>query len=545
MTKPFVSRDVTEVALRLCEGTATPRALTVAILLRYEEWDQLVSLQCDPGMYSSPQSYYSDVVVTDFFRKVEDLPTSFDRKAVALENFWKSERECYRTNRFLHRFLPESEFLQDSNEVAIAEFITRCRKNMRTILGPCPVKIDGKFGPGATYADKGQYTTVPDKMSSCPTFTSASLSFLPSWSKTMWARACSEAGRDLIVVKGNRFTTVPKDCRKDRGICVEPSVNLFFQLGVGRVLKRALRKAGIDLTSAQDIHKQVACEASKQGHLSTLDLSNASDTICSNLVKLLLPTDWYQVLHELRSPFTLVEGKQVFLEKFSSMGNGYTFELETAIFYCICKTAVESDGCEAIPHRNVFVYGDDMIVPTDSAPSVIAALRFFGFSLNSEKSFVSGPFRESCGGDYFDGMDVRPFHLKELPHEPQHYIALANGLWRLGHKDPSHPGLHPRFLRAWFCVLDAIPSNIRRCRGPADLGDLVITDEETRWNTRWRSSIRYVRVYRPHKHRKVKWSLFEPLVVLAGATYGCGWGNGGVTPRDSVISHKVGWSAYS
>lgn len=545
MTRPFVSHDVVEIVLRLCEDTATPRALSVAILARYREWDQLVRLTVDPRDYTNPMAYYRDVVVTDFLRKVEDLPTSIDKKAVAEEVFFNCEKSCAASNARLFRFLPAHEYLNEPGDGHIADFLSAVRKKLAGVLGRLPDRIDGKFGPGATFADKGQYTTIPDKMSSCPTLTSDAKVFIPHWGETKWAQAHYARRGVLSEVRGNRFTTVPKDCTKDRGIAIEPSLNLFYQLGIGGLLKRRLLKAGLNLKDAQIIHRRVACEASNNGQFCTLDLSNASDTICTNLVKLVIPEVWADVLFALRSPYTLVKGKWVRLEKFSSMGNGFTFELETLIFFGIAAVCMERLGCEAVPHENIFVYGDDIIVPTHCAKDVIAALEFFGFSLNKKKSFVDGGFRESCGGDFFEGVNVRPFHLKKLPKEPHDFISMANGVRQLGLKNPRCFSHRNRYLRTWFRILDAIPSNIRRCRGPEDLGDIVIHDDEQRWNHRWRSSRRYIRVWRPHKHRKVMWNLFDPDVILAGALYGCGWGQGGVTPRDSVLSYKMGWSCYS
>jgi hypothetical protein len=109
--------------------------------------------------------------------------------------------------------------------------------------------------------------------------------------------------------------------------------------------------------------------------------------------------------------------------------------------------------------------------------------------------------------------------------------------------------------RAWLYATDQIPVPIRKCRGPKDLGDIVIHhDDSNTWTVRVRSSIRYVRVYRPARLRSVPYRLFDPDVVLACATYGCGtdepkvfglkpipWHRVGVTPRDAVLGYKVGW----
>jgi hypothetical protein len=353
----------------------------------------------------------------------------------------------------------------------------------------------------------------------------------------MWAKACASSGKEVSFVPGNRFTTVPKDCEKDRGIAIEPSINVFYQLGYGRVIRRRLKDSGIDLTNGQDIHRRLAREASIRGHLVTLDLSNASDTICRNLVKLLLPRKWFTVLNDLRSKKTEFRGRWHVLEKFSSMGNGFTFELETLIFLGLLLGLSRSDH-KLLPGKNVFVYGDDIILPSEYSKDVVPMLSFFGLTVNKRKTFVDGPFRESCGGDYFLGEDVRPYFLKELPNEPQQLISMANGIRALA-KDSK---VRSRVIaRAWLCILDALPSNIRSLRGPSDLGDLCVHDDEERWQFRWRHGIRYIKVYRPARYRKVSWSNFRPDVTLASAVYGVPWGNGGIIPRNSLASYKIGW----
>jgi len=540
-------QQVKEVALRLFEGLASPVSLKAASLLRNGEWDQLAECKIDPRQYIEPESYWRDASAVGLLRKLEELPTSFDRKAVAEQGFLDNEATCLRTNRRLFPYLNPQ--LYADCEEGVTLFIRRTRKIIADILGRPPEHFDGRFGPGATYGDRGRLTTVPDKMSSKPTLTSDAKYHLFPWHFTLWADACRTSGRDVNFVPGNRFTTVPKDCTKHRGIAIEPSINVFYQLSVGEAIRRRLKRAGIDLIHGQDIHRQVACEASIKGHFATLDLSNASDTVSRNLVKLLLPPDWYSILDDLRSKKTEFRGNWHVLEKFSSMGNGFTFELETLIFLGLSLACC--DPTRATPGKDVFVYGDDIIIPTETAKDLIPVLSFFGMAVNERKSFVDGPFRESCGGDYFLGVDVRPFHLKELPNEPQQLIALANGLRRLTKGDV---GRFDRVRRAWFAVLDSIPSAIRACRGPEDLGDLVIHDEESRWQFRWRrTGIRYIRSYRPRWYRKVQWSNFKPEVVLASAVYGVAsgagssqpWRTAGVIPRNARATYKIGWVAFS
>lgn len=542
----FLPHMVEKAVLRLYEDLATPRSLAAAMLFRAGEWDQLATLEVDPRHYLEAMPYWRDAMATSLLRKLEDLPTTFDRKAKAIENFFLAEKECLRANR---RFYPltigDTSF--DGLPRGVLDILFKAQKIVTEILGPCPDLIDGKFGPGATFGDRGQLTTIPDKMSSQPTFTSDAWPFLIPWSGTLWASACASSGKDPQSVRGNRFTTVPKDCKKNRGIAVEPSINLFYQLGYGRVIRQRLNRHGINLTEGQDIHRRLAREASNEGHLATLDLSNASDTICRNLVKFLLPSRWFEVLDSLRSKRTQLNGRWYLLEKFSSMGNGFTFELESLIFLALTASICGEDKIG----KQVFAFGDDLILPTQYSEAVVSLLSFCGFTTNKEKSFVSGVFRESCGGDFFGGTSVRPYFLKDSPNEPQQLIAFANGLKR------AADGCFVResfVYRAWRTILDGIPSEIRSLRGPQDLGDLVIHDSSDRWRTRWRRGIRYVRVYRPAEHRKVSWRNFRPDVVLAAATYGLSSGlptgrpwsvHAGISPRDAVTGFKVGWVPYS
>lgn len=552
MKSTSIPREVSRAALALCDGLAgqSGRSLQVRTLIAGCHWDALVNLTVDPSAYTDAESYFADVACISFLKKYESLPTTFDKKAKAFENFWTAERECFRTNQ---RLLPFIHGTYEPGDEAIYDFINLVRKEVVELIGERPpFNPEGKFGPGATLGDKGSLATIPDKMQSRPQLTSDAYAFLFPWSSTLWAKACAARGDSISFVRGNRFTTVPKDGKKDRGISIEPSLNLFYQLAFGKAMRQALKKrtAGrLDLEHAQIIHRQVARESSISGRYATIDLSQASDTIASSLVKLLLPRRWHEVLFDLRSPTTTVnqdgQVKIVKLEKFSSMGNGYTFELETVIFMAICAAVMRKSGHKPLPGMNLFVFGDDIIVKTEFADEVISALRYFGMTTNKDKTFLSGPFRESCGGDYFMGVDVRPYFLTKDVYEPQHYIGMANGIRRMAFNDHCDPNRWPRLVRAWHRCLDSIPSNIRRCRGPSELGDIVINDEHSTWETKWRGGIRYVRSYGPASYREVKWSVFDPDVVLAGACYGVGWGNGAVKPRDSVTGYATRWVPFS
>jgi hypothetical protein len=527
---------VKKVAFEIFKGIATPKALAAWLLLENGEWDQLANLEADPSMYFEAEDYWRDATVVSLLRKYEPLPTSYDRKAIAEENFRICEESCFRANRRLYPLYDDLKSYRIQG--GVHEVFLRARQNIARWLGPCPDLVEGRFGPGATYRDKGAFTTIPDKMSNAPTFTADAWPFLFPWSGTLWASACVDVGKVPQKVPGNRFLTVPKDATKFRGIAVEPSINVFYQLAYGRVIRSRLCRQGIHLDEGQDIHRHLACEASRRGHLATLDLKNASDTICRNLVKLLLPSSWYSVLDGLRSKKTEFLGKFHLLEKFSSMGNGFTFELETLIFLGLMSAVM--------PHHQIgidfFAFGDDLILPTECSEDVIALLRFCGLETNLKKSFSSGMFRESCGGDFFNGVAVRPFFLKDDPDQPASRIALANGIRR------SCNGSIGRFFLlkgAWHESLWGIPSEIRCLRGPSDLGDIVIHDWPSNWKTSWKHSIRHIKCYLPTPRKHVKWSGFAPSVTLASAVYGSEWGGGYVIPRNPQLDYHIGSVPYS
>lgn len=555
MSSNSLTPQVRDVALALMEGLDCPRALSVAILIRYEEWDALVQMRAVPLHYNDPEDYFRAAAATDFLRKYPDFKLSLDPKRNAIEKWWAAERDCYRTNERLSPLVYGS-LDCDSYDEVLSLFVSDVQKKVRQLLGDGPPSdFQGRFGPGATVSDKSRYCTVPDKMSSVPTFTSNSWPYLVPWTGTKWAEASAELGRIPSKVRGNMYFSVPKDATTERGCAKGPSINVFYQLGLGRIMKERLRIRGLNLYEGQAVHRRVACAASQSGELATIDLSSASDTVCYNLVKLLLPPRWFAHLDALRETHTLIEGKWVRLEKFSAMGNGFTFELETTIFAAIASVAC---GGSAREGRDLLVYGDDLIVPSASAGDVLSALKFFGFTPNLKKTFYEGSFRESCGGDFYDGISVRPYSLEGDPREPQQLISLANGIRRLASQVASHPVRYAdradRIRRAWFKCLDFIPSAIRACRGPEALGDLVIHDDDARWITRWRANgIRWLRVYRPARYRKVRWEGFAYSVQFSTALYLAGTAQenpvrdpqGNIIPRDGVLGYKLGWVPYS
>lgn len=360
----------------------------------------------------------------------------------AFSKFLRMESKCLETNRRFQRLARRGVHRLPSG---CWYFHNRVRDRVKTLLGPLTASVyesildKSAFGPGMTISSIGpDKTSIPHKLTDLPTVTSACL---PVWvdyvSRTQWDAwkiiTCRDDGSlvwrpRVKEVSSCRITFVPKTCTEDRTIAIEPSANVQLQLGVHHYLKERLKRFGLDITSNAK-NRSLALRGSLDSSVATIDLSSASDTVSFEVVKSLVPSEWFQLLVALRSAAGSHRGRHIVFEKFSSMGNGVTFILETIIFaaivYAVCG---EGDGLTA-------VFGDDIIVPTPHFTTMRRVLRFYGFIMNPKKSFSSGPFRESCGMDAFDGVDVRAVYPKREYLNPIQIYALHNELVAHGFGD--------------------------------------------------------------------------------------------------------------
>jgi hypothetical protein len=222
---------------------------------------------------------------------------------------------------------------------------------------------------------------------------------------------------DVIeVVDGNRITFVPKDARKERTIAIEPLLNLYLQLGVDGYIRRRLKRWGVDLDH-QEKNQELARLGSvrdDEDSFVTVDLSAASDSLSTKLCESVLPREWYSYLMDLRSPCGELGKEKISYEKISSMGNGYTFALESAIFTALVYAVMKAGGGN-FTNKEFAVYGDDIILRKRFYFQLVEALRLSGFKVNLEKTFSNGPIRESCGTDWFHGKPLRPVFLDKTP----------------------------------------------------------------------------------------------------------------------------------
>lgn len=385
----------------------------------------LVSASLEPKGYSCAEKFRRDYLATEMFSKYPYWDLKIDRKAVAISKFLASEAQCLETNR---RLLSPRTWSFETTSV-----IHTASRKISELLGPFSwdeAAVGFDFGPGGTtrlrrkHADRYfKFSGIPETTISNLPLADACLRYFSSWGREVEG----QGGPSLKVVPGNKIITVPKNAKTDRVIAVEPCMNIFVQKGIGDMIRRRLRRKNVDLND-QRPNQVLAKAGSIDGSLSTLDLSSASDTVSYEIVRQLLPYDWFDALCACRTDRgVLPSGEIIYYRKFSSMGNGFTFELESLIFWAICS-AVRSLSTET--DRRMAVYGDDIIVPVGITPAVVRCLEFAGFTVNPKKSHVDGPFRESCGKHYFLGSDVTPIYVKDHVNSYPRYIWLANQLKR-------------------------------------------------------------------------------------------------------------------
>jgi hypothetical protein len=455
-----------QLVLSLCENIGTPRALSVAIQIRYGAWQEILNSKIDWRNYDDRGKFADDYLVTAILQKNPRLPTGIDRAKVAIDKFLAAEQQCAETNI---RLLTYSEtgigpdpFVHRVIHYA-REFIRTCLGQLsRADLAFCEENM--AFGPGATTSVSGVVTQgkkySPRVLDTTPRLVDFGLFASPiGWRKSI---------EGFAVRRSSKLTTVPKNAKTDRAICIEPDLNIFVQKGIGALIRDKLLRLGLDLTT-QENNRALAQKASELD-LCTIDLSAASDTVSQQVVWLLLPERWAELLHFARVDFTSLNGEEIALEKWSSMGNGYTFELETLIFWSILKGVQQltnSDG-------PVIAFGDDLVCPESDFDLVRRTLEFLGFNVNVEKTFGKGRFHESCGTDWFDGEPVRPVFLRSEHHDfPTICYIYANGLRRWAFHRNSGLSCDRRVLPAWLRCFRAVKPEDRH-QIPQGFGDVGV-----------------------------------------------------------------------
>jgi hypothetical protein len=362
------------------------------------------------------------------FKKVE-VPCSSERNYIAVKGFTEIEQS------FQMFSMPR----EDANEFSFVSFVLWNRM-LRTIR---PSMFIPRHGPGATAErisgnSKYNWRSWHDRLE--PYFPSLENAY------TLSAYDSVEFEK-LTIIPGDlerpvRVVPVPKTLKGPRIIAIEPCCMQYVQQGIRDVLYDVLESDDISAGHVnfrdQSVNQRLALSASNSGKLATIDLSEASDRVPWSLAKEMFSSnpELLGAIEACRSTHAELPDGTVIgpLGKFASMGSALCFPVEAMYFYTICVMAlleahdlpVTRANCYTVS-REIYVYGDDIVVPANEAVIVLDYLRKYNCKVNTNKTFYRGKFRESCGVDAYGGAEVTPVYVrKQKPENKQSAASLIS-----------------------------------------------------------------------------------------------------------------------
>lgn len=320
------------------------------------------------------------------------------------------------------------------------------------------------------------------------------------------------------------MVAVPKDSRGPRLICVHPKEAVWIQQGQRHVLERVINHH--HLTSRrinfddQKVNGQLALEASSSRRFVTIDMKEASDRISRTLVDYLFGFSSKFLNCSRARHVKLLDGTVVELQMFAPMGNALTFPVESLVFWALVRAGILSrhgHNCD-----EVYVFGDDIIVPTEYYDGAILGLIRAGLIPNASKTFVKGLFRESCGVDAYNGKDVTPYRMKVRGvnsfSDGESLCDLAKRLRLGGYIDTS--------AYLYSCVSRALGrlsmTNDPDCQGLQEyvncsLDDILRYEPRVTWCYEWHAwMVDYRKLVRPIEalHEHAWWHVQDSLLAL-------------------------------
>ncbi|DAD50873.1 TPA_asm: RNA-directed RNA polymerase [ssRNA phage SRR5467090_5] len=449
-------------------------------LVQRADWEAVA--RYTPDFSADAERFFAEASLVALFKKAPFLPVANDPEATALAKFIDTEIECTKTNSIFDMW--------EAGRFTFGPLVERllfvAQRKISYVLGDCPSlsKLRFRFTSGASTELKKKDTSIRNQLMadlSCSEDMMYSglaanvLRLEPVWmglrsepvpyqcsdirdvvlsrvgSKIAYEKHLPsplDGGRDYggnvgydaayctlteipvwVRIAPSVLEFVPKTVFESRVIIKEPPLNKYVQTAYGDEIRDRLKeRVGIDIRRAAPLHSELARKASITGDLATLDLTSASDLNAYKLIQSLYPLDWYVALSNCRTSHVIVAGRDLELQKFSGMGNGFTFPLQTLTYWALVSACAEEVGCLS---NEVYVFGDDIICPVECVHLVRQLFHAIGLKLNPSKSFWSGSFRESCGADWLFGKNVRPIYIKSHLSVEKLFI-LHNSYFRLG-----------------------------------------------------------------------------------------------------------------
>lgn len=361
---------------------------------------------------------------------------SYDSWPETRDLWFATERRCERLNKKFDAITARR--ASGTRDVPFAKELYRFYEGLHHVLGDTPpteeILMASHYGPGSSVGVRGQDVNFVRKVESnecvsmCVDLAARALVFDkatwvhlgldPTYSHVESAQqGFIRVARERLsanIVSHDRLMFIFKNMTSRRSIGAQPTCSGMVQLGIHTIGAQLLRdRANIDLAD-QGWNRQLAHEGSrdwdKPNPWCTLDKSNASNLIANGLVKNLFPPLWAKLLQRTRTPGyeapPELGGDQHMYHMYAGMGNGTTFFVETLVFWAATYATQDLPVEEYVKRKPYAVYGDDVILRKDHALRYMRFAKFLGFQFNPNKTFLEGPFRESCGADYFAGIPV-------------------------------------------------------------------------------------------------------------------------------------------
>lgn len=282
-------------------------------------------------------------------------------------------------------------------------------------------------------------------------------------------------------VEALSLACVPKSWKADRGIMPNSVIGSFYSYGLGRYVQERLADSGLNIKTLQKKHGLYAKESSVSRFLVTGDLSSASDGPTSALINRIVPRDWFNAFKLGRVSNVLIGDGKSQLMSFMAMGIGFTFTLETLLFYSLLKAIARLSKTNGL----ISVYGDDLVYPRKMHKYVAVIFPQLRILMNEDKTFVDTHFRESCGSDFYHGYDVRPFQPEMVGGELDKagYLSFLYKMYN-GFTKRWDPVEIPGVLQAIIAEISAIDCKIYQVP-PSFPDDSGVHVDRPNWRLPW------------------------------------------------------------
>lgn len=488
----------------------------------------------DPGVIKSLRQ------VLLLCSKIE-LPTSEERKADAYLAYIKTDEEIEAIGNGLR-----TEF-RSAAMALLGPYLQDVEKRLWS--GDwLPQHASGALATGESYNARYTNRVWTERLQEC----------FPWWEDlAVSPREIYDHGDDFEVLSRDqeppvRVILVPKTMKTPRVIAEEPCWMMFVQQGIFRVMTETLLLDKHRYLNRifgwmdQEPNRLLAREGSRQGGFATIDLSEASDRVSLQLVEDLLSSTGFLKKCVLAARSETAEmaasGRVMKLSKFASMGSALCFPIESMVFFIIealAVSAVEAVAPSTLRVRDLprmRVFGDDLIVPSSVAQMLMSLLESYGLKVNGTKSFTTGPFRESCGSEWFNGEDVSVFRLRApLPTSTLQSEYLKKGI-----------DFHNRVYDAgWFNLAGHVEDQLRSLIPNIPIVP-VGTPVSALWSWNGPYAVRNHSGLQRIQYKALTYRQFRPLDTLDG--YGAlkkYYANRGEEPRSADHLERDGRSRYA